>query len=74
MIWSLQVHSDDDCVHLCFSASLPRDVLHSNLVMASGEDPTEWPDRFNNLRKILERSSPFAHPDFEPSSDVCITF
>ena len=29
-----------------------------------------WQERWNNVKKVLERSSPFAHPDFEPSSDI----
>ncbi|XP_005098883.1 NEDD8-activating enzyme E1 catalytic subunit [Aplysia californica] len=29
----------------------------------------EWPGRWNHLKKILERNGPFAHPDFEPSSE-----
>lgn len=36
-------------------------------------DATNWPDRWNHLQKFLERSSPFAHPDFEPSSET-LTF
>ncbi|XP_073972403.1 ubiquitin-like activating enzyme 3 [Rhodnius prolixus] len=28
------------------------------------------PGRWNHLRKILERSGPFCHPDFEPSPEV----
>uniref|UniRef100_H2YHR1 NEDD8-activating enzyme E1 catalytic subunit n=1 Tax=Ciona savignyi TaxID=51511 RepID=H2YHR1_CIOSA len=31
---------------------------------------TKWTGRWKHLRKILERSSPFAHPDFEPSPDI----
>lgn len=26
--------------------------------------------RWHNIRKVLERSGPFCHPDFEPSPDI----
>lgn len=26
--------------------------------------------RWHNIRKLLERSGPFCHPDFEPSPDI----
>uniref|UniRef100_A0A0A9YQ13 NEDD8-activating enzyme E1 catalytic subunit n=1 Tax=Lygus hesperus TaxID=30085 RepID=A0A0A9YQ13_LYGHE len=35
------------------------------------EDPEQvLPGRWNHLRKILERSGPFCHPDFEPSTET----
>jgi len=33
-------------------------------------DGSKWPGRWIHLQKVLERSSPFSHPDFEPSSEV----
>ena len=30
----------------------------------------DWPGRWNHVRKLLERTGPFAHPDFEPSPEV----
>ena len=30
----------------------------------------DWPGRWAHLRKLLERTGPFAHPDFEPSPEV----
>uniref|UniRef100_A0A0B7B6L3 NEDD8-activating enzyme E1 catalytic subunit n=2 Tax=Arion vulgaris TaxID=1028688 RepID=A0A0B7B6L3_9EUPU len=32
----------------------------------------EWPGRWDHLKKILERTGPFAHPDFEPSPETLI--
>ncbi|XP_078596881.1 NEDD8-activating enzyme E1 catalytic subunit-like isoform X2 [Branchiostoma floridae x Branchiostoma japonicum] len=29
-----------------------------------------WPDRWNHVKKMLERAGPFAHPDFEPSPET----
>ncbi|XP_077863477.1 NEDD8-activating enzyme E1 catalytic subunit-like isoform X2 [Saccoglossus kowalevskii] len=33
----------------------------------------EWPGRWNHIRKFLERTGPFAHPDFEPNPEM-LTF
>ena len=30
----------------------------------------DWSGRWNHVQKFLERTGPFAHPDFEPSSEV----
>lgn len=30
----------------------------------------EWTGRWNHVRKFLERTGPFAHPDFEPSTEA----
>ena len=30
----------------------------------------EWVGRWNHVKKFLERSGPFTHPDFEPSTEV----
>ncbi|XP_023664475.1 NEDD8-activating enzyme E1 catalytic subunit isoform X3 [Paramormyrops kingsleyae] len=48
--------------------------------MADGEEPMavdsghgdstgDWDGRWNHVRKFLERSGPFTHPDFEPSTE-----
>ncbi|KAK7486736.1 hypothetical protein BaRGS_00022020 [Batillaria attramentaria] len=34
---------------------------------------TDWPGRWNHVKRLLERSGPFAHPDFEPSTEI-LTF
>jgi len=36
-------------------------------------ESTSWPDRWNHVSKLLERTGPFAHPDFEPGAQVGIT-
>lgn len=33
----------------------------------------EWEGRWNHIKKFLERSGPFTHPDFEPSTEVTIS-
>ncbi|MED6252904.1 NEDD8-activating protein uba3, partial [Ataeniobius toweri] len=33
----------------------------------------EWDGRWNHIKKFLERSGPFTHPDFEPSTE-CLQF
>lgn len=40
--------------------------------MASGETHSveNQQRRWQNLRKLLERSGPFSHPDFEPSAEI----
>ncbi|PNF26642.1 NEDD8-activating enzyme E1 catalytic subunit [Cryptotermes secundus] len=37
--------------------------------MGSGEGPDNLQYRWCHLRKVLERTGPFCHPDFEPSPD-----
>lgn len=32
--------------------------------------PNTAPRKWQNLRKLLERSGPFSHPDFEPSPEI----
>lgn len=39
-------------------------------MVTSAEEEPNFPSRWVSLRKILERSGPLAHPDFEPSSDI----
>lgn len=33
----------------------------------------EWEGRWNHIKKFLERSGPFTHPDFEPSTEVTMS-
>lgn len=37
--------------------------------MGSGDGPDNLQHKWCHLRKVLERSGPFCHPDFEPSSE-----
>lgn len=37
--------------------------------MGLGDGPDNLQHRWRHLRKVLERSGPFCHPDFEPSPD-----
>ena len=37
--------------------------------MGSGNGPDNFQHKWCHLRKVLERSGPFCHPDFEPSSE-----
>ncbi|KAL8566247.1 NEDD8-activating protein uba3 [Nucella lapillus] len=30
----------------------------------------DWPGRWNHIKRLLERTGPFAHPDFEPSPEI----
>ncbi|XP_061186301.1 NEDD8-activating enzyme E1 catalytic subunit-like [Saccostrea echinata] len=30
----------------------------------------DWPGRWSHIQKMLERTGPFAHPDFEPSTET----
>lgn len=32
-------------------------------------DTGDWEGRWNHVKKFLERSGPFTHPDFEPSTE-----
>ena len=37
---------------------------------AQSRDNRSLQGRWNNIKKVLERPSPFAHPDFEPSPEI----
>ncbi|XP_076820354.1 NEDD8-activating enzyme E1 catalytic subunit-like [Clavelina lepadiformis] len=39
-------------------------------VVSTVREPLNWSGRWNHIQKVLERSGPFAHPDFEPSPDI----
>uniref|UniRef100_A0A3P8RMA0 NEDD8-activating enzyme E1 catalytic subunit n=1 Tax=Amphiprion percula TaxID=161767 RepID=A0A3P8RMA0_AMPPE len=40
------------------------------MVVDGGNGSTcEWDGRWNHIKKFLERSGPFTHPDFEPSTE-----
>ncbi|XP_076304693.1 ubiquitin-like activating enzyme 3 [Tachypleus tridentatus] len=41
---------------------------NSNIIMV--EEVSDWPGRWTHVRKILARTGPFAHPDFEPGPEV----
>lgn len=38
--------------------------------MNTDSDTGDWSGRWKHISKLLERSGPFAHPDFEGSPDV----
>ena len=38
--------------------------------MAVDVSAGDWDGRWNHVKKFLERSGPFTHPDFEPSTEV----
>lgn len=33
-------------------------------------DTNDWPDRWNHVRKLIERGGPLAHPEFEPNPEL----
>lgn len=33
-------------------------------------DQGDWQGRWDHVKKFLERTGPFTHPDFEPSTEV----
>uniref|UniRef100_A0A668VUR0 NEDD8-activating enzyme E1 catalytic subunit n=2 Tax=Oreochromis aureus TaxID=47969 RepID=A0A668VUR0_OREAU len=39
------------------------------LVDGDAGSTSDWDDRWNHIKKFLERSGPFMHPDFEPSTE-----
>uniref|UniRef100_A0A8C9Y6N4 NEDD8-activating enzyme E1 catalytic subunit n=1 Tax=Sander lucioperca TaxID=283035 RepID=A0A8C9Y6N4_SANLU len=44
--------------------------LTEKMVVDGGSGRTcEWEGRWNHIKKFLERSGPFTHPDFEPSTE-----
>uniref|UniRef100_A0A8C2XT86 NEDD8-activating enzyme E1 catalytic subunit n=1 Tax=Cyclopterus lumpus TaxID=8103 RepID=A0A8C2XT86_CYCLU len=45
------------------------------MVVDGGSGRTcEWDGRWNHIKKFLERSGPFTHPDFEPSTEALSGF
>uniref|UniRef100_A0AAQ5Z9M4 NEDD8-activating enzyme E1 catalytic subunit n=1 Tax=Amphiprion ocellaris TaxID=80972 RepID=A0AAQ5Z9M4_AMPOC len=45
------------------------------MVVDGGNGSTcEWDGRWNHIKKFLERSGPFTHPDFEPSTEALSGF
>uniref|UniRef100_G3P4G5 NEDD8-activating enzyme E1 catalytic subunit n=1 Tax=Gasterosteus aculeatus aculeatus TaxID=481459 RepID=G3P4G5_GASAC len=45
------------------------------MVVDGGSGRTcEWEGRWNHVKKFLERSGPFTHPDFEPSTEALSGF
>lgn len=45
-------------------------VILRMLVDGDTGSTSDWDDRWNHIKKFLERSGPFMHPDFEPSTEV----
>uniref|UniRef100_A0A8D0C5L3 NEDD8-activating enzyme E1 catalytic subunit n=1 Tax=Scleropages formosus TaxID=113540 RepID=A0A8D0C5L3_SCLFO len=43
--------------------------LGQEAVDGGNEDSQDWDGRWNHVKKFLERSGPFTHPDFEPSTE-----
>lgn len=39
-------------------------------MVTSYDEEYDYPSRWDGLRKILERSGPLCHPDFEPSAEI----
>lgn len=49
-------------------------IVVCRMVVDGGSGRTcEWDGRWNHIKKFLERSGPFTHPDFEPSTEVTIS-
>uniref|UniRef100_A0A3Q4I0K5 NEDD8-activating enzyme E1 catalytic subunit n=1 Tax=Neolamprologus brichardi TaxID=32507 RepID=A0A3Q4I0K5_NEOBR len=48
-----------------------RVVEQTEKMLVDGDNgsTSDWDDRWNHLKKFLERSGPFMHPDFEPSTE-----
>uniref|UniRef100_A0A668VQP8 NEDD8-activating enzyme E1 catalytic subunit n=1 Tax=Oreochromis aureus TaxID=47969 RepID=A0A668VQP8_OREAU len=44
------------------------------LVDGDAGSTSDWDDRWNHIKKFLERSGPFMHPDFEPSTEALSGF
>uniref|UniRef100_A0A3P8Q9W8 NEDD8-activating enzyme E1 catalytic subunit n=1 Tax=Astatotilapia calliptera TaxID=8154 RepID=A0A3P8Q9W8_ASTCA len=44
-------------------------VILRMLVDGDTGSTSDWDDRWNHIKKFLERSGPFMHPDFEPSTE-----
>uniref|UniRef100_A0AAX7T450 NEDD8-activating enzyme E1 catalytic subunit n=1 Tax=Astatotilapia calliptera TaxID=8154 RepID=A0AAX7T450_ASTCA len=49
-------------------------VILRMLVDGDTGSTSDWDDRWNHIKKFLERSGPFMHPDFEPSTEALSGF
>lgn len=47
-------------------------VVSSRMAVDGGHGSigSDWDGRWNHVKKFLERTGPFTHPDFEPSTEV----
>uniref|UniRef100_A0A3P9BZ76 NEDD8-activating enzyme E1 catalytic subunit n=1 Tax=Maylandia zebra TaxID=106582 RepID=A0A3P9BZ76_9CICH len=45
------------------------ELTEKMLVDGDTGSTSDWDDRWNHIKKFLERSGPFMHPDFEPSTE-----
>uniref|UniRef100_A0A3P8Q8H2 NEDD8-activating enzyme E1 catalytic subunit n=1 Tax=Astatotilapia calliptera TaxID=8154 RepID=A0A3P8Q8H2_ASTCA len=48
-----------------------QEILPKIQMLVDGDtgSTSDWDDRWNHIKKFLERSGPFMHPDFEPSTE-----
>lgn len=66
------------CHHTCYKKWLYtcRYTSHCGCVCRMAVDGghigsgSDWNGRWNHVKKFLERTGPFTHPDFEPSTEV----
>uniref|UniRef100_A0A8W4FMN6 NEDD8-activating enzyme E1 catalytic subunit n=1 Tax=Sus scrofa TaxID=9823 RepID=A0A8W4FMN6_PIG len=56
-------------VWFTFSFGETRVVVGVMAVDGGCGDTGDWEGRWNHVKKFLERSGPFTHPDFEPSTE-----
>ena len=48
-----------------------EELLDEKMAVDGGCGATgDWDGHWNHVKKFLERSGPFTHPDFEPSTEV----
>ncbi|CAI5688649.1 unnamed protein product [Oreochromis niloticus] len=50
------------------------ELTEKMLVDGDAGSTSDWDDRWNHIKKFLERSGPFMHPDFEPSTEALSGF
>lgn len=58
------------CVFFYWFLQLNFYVLCRMAVDGGCGDNGDWEGRWNHVKKFLERSGPFTHPDFEPGTQV----
>nr|2NVU_B Chain B, Maltose binding protein/NEDD8-activating enzyme E1 catalytic subunit chimera [Homo sapiens] len=51
------------------NAASGRQTVDAALAAAQTNAAADWEGRWNHVKKFLERSGPFTHPDFEPSTE-----
>uniref|UniRef100_A0A452UD32 Uncharacterized protein n=2 Tax=Ursus TaxID=9639 RepID=A0A452UD32_URSMA len=53
---------------------LDEELLTEKMAVDGGcGDTGDWEGRWNHVKKFLERSGPFTHPDFEPNFRILMT-